>query len=191
MTRLGEHNANVSPHGIDITPAVNTSLSGMIDMVNHHLIVGVPRCRDSRENTPPLPCVPGHMGNLKVKVPGWRSNGDGLHVSGNWNVSRIFLRTQDGSLYITSGVRATARLGTVLPHGTTQTAGASQVGELGRHLQAQRVCLERRGGLLFSKLSARLDHGRCGRRWVAGRGPAADLPRLDDSRARARCHATW
>ena len=42
MTRLGGHNANVSPHGIHITHAVNTSLNGVtvVDMANHHLIVG-------------------------------------------------------------------------------------------------------------------------------------------------------
>jgi len=38
-----------------------------------------------------------------VKVMGWRSNGDGVHVTKSWSVSRLFLRTQDDAMYITSG----------------------------------------------------------------------------------------
>jgi hypothetical protein len=36
-------------------------------------------------------------------VMGWRSNGDGVHVTKSWSVSRLFLRTQDDAMYITSG----------------------------------------------------------------------------------------
>jgi hypothetical protein len=43
----------------------------------------------------------GHATALQVL--GWRANGDGVHVFSTWNVSDLFLRTQDDTLYLDCG----------------------------------------------------------------------------------------
>lgn len=88
MTR--PQGANTSPQGITWSGTVNSTLSGvtLIDFPNHHIIVG----QSSTYN---------HMHH--VKVMGWRANGDGLHVFGNWHVSDLFMRTQDDSMYLSTG----------------------------------------------------------------------------------------
>ncbi len=40
----------------------------------------------------------------KVKILGWRANGDGIHIIGSGLVEDCFLRTQDDSVYIASGM---------------------------------------------------------------------------------------
>jgi hypothetical protein len=88
MTRPGKK--NTSPQGITWSGTKNSSLSGvtLLDFPNHHIIVGQSATYNELRN---------------VKVMGWRANGDGLHVFANWRVSDLFMRTQDDSLYITSG----------------------------------------------------------------------------------------
>lgn len=90
MTRAGGHSENVSPQGITWSGTKNSSLSGvtLVDFPNHHIIVGQSNSYNEMHH---------------IKVMGWRANGDGLHVFANWHVSDLFMRTQDDSLYITSG----------------------------------------------------------------------------------------
>lgn len=38
-----------------------------------------------------------------IKIFGWRANGDGIHVFGQWLVTDCFIRTQDDSMYLQSG----------------------------------------------------------------------------------------
>jgi hypothetical protein len=82
---------NNSPQGILFQGLHNSSITGLtiVDMPNHHVVAG-------QSDTP---------GNAlrNVKVMGWRTNGDGVHVFASWAVSDLFLRTQDDSLYITCG----------------------------------------------------------------------------------------
>jgi hypothetical protein len=42
-----------------------------------------------------------------IKIFGWRANGDGIHVFGQWLVSDCFIRTQDDSMYLQSGSSST------------------------------------------------------------------------------------
>ena len=80
---------NASPQGIVFKGLRNASIAGvtLVDMPNHHVIAG-----QSDGNT-----------LRNVKVLGWRSNGDGVHVFASWQVSDLFLRTQDDALYLTCG----------------------------------------------------------------------------------------
>lgn len=91
MDRGGE--TNNSPVGISYKGLQNSSVLGvtLVDFPNHHLILG-----QLGQNT---------LSN--VKVLGWRSNGDGLHVFGTWAVSDLFMRTQDDTMYLHCGDCAT------------------------------------------------------------------------------------
>ncbi len=40
----------------------------------------------------------------KVKILGWRANGDGIHIIGRGTVEDCFLRTQDDAMYIAAGM---------------------------------------------------------------------------------------
>lgn len=82
---------NTSPQGLTIGGAHTAHVEGptLVDFPNHHLILQTTSCRPSVLRS--------------IKVLGWRSNGDGLHVFGSWNVSGLFLRTQDDSLYLHAG----------------------------------------------------------------------------------------
>jgi hypothetical protein len=84
---------NDSPQGILFMGVVNASITGLtlVDMPNHHIVAG-----QSDDNT-----------LRNVKVLGWRTNGDGVHVFSSWQVSDLFLRTQDDSLYLTCGAGCT------------------------------------------------------------------------------------
>ena len=43
-----------------------------------------------------------------VKIFGWRTNGDGVHLWGHWNnITDLFLRTQDDSMYVGDEASAT------------------------------------------------------------------------------------
>lgn len=80
---------NDSPQGIFFTGLHNASITGvtLVDFPNHHIVAGQA------------------AGNVlrNIKVMGWRTNGDGVHVFSSWTVSDLFLRTQDDSLYLTCG----------------------------------------------------------------------------------------
>lgn len=80
---------NASPQGVVFSGMRNASLLGitLVDFPNHHIILGQ-FAGDTLRN---------------VKVLGWRANGDGVHVFSSWNVSDLFLRTQDDSLYLDCG----------------------------------------------------------------------------------------
>jgi hypothetical protein len=80
---------NESPQGISFKGLRNASITGvtLVDMPNHHVIAGQADGNELRN----------------VKVLGWRTNGDGVHVFSSWAVSDLFLRTQDDSLYLTCG----------------------------------------------------------------------------------------
>jgi hypothetical protein len=80
---------NESPSGIVFSGVRNSSVRGvtLIDFPNHHLILGQ-AAGDELSN---------------VKVLGWRTNGDGVHVFDSWRVRDLFLRTQDDALYISCG----------------------------------------------------------------------------------------
>ena len=80
---------NSSPQGISFKGLRNASITGitLVDMPNHHIIAGQADGNELRN----------------VKVLGWRTNGDGVHVFSSWTVSDLFLRTQDDALYLTCG----------------------------------------------------------------------------------------
>ena len=80
---------NASPQGIFFQGVVNASITGLtlVDMPNHHIVAGQSQGNEL----------------LNVKVLGWRSNGDGVHIFSSWRVADLFLRTQDDSLYLTCG----------------------------------------------------------------------------------------
>ena len=80
---------NSSPQGLVFKGCTNASITGitLVDMPNHHVIAGQADGNELRN----------------VKVLGWRTNGDGVHVFSSWKVSDLFLRTQDDSLYLTCG----------------------------------------------------------------------------------------
>jgi hypothetical protein len=89
MARAGDF--NVSPQGVRTGLAANATFEGfsLVDFPNHHLILG---------------SAGGSVNTLaNVKVLGWRANGDGLHVFGNWDVTDLFMRTQDDSMYLSCG----------------------------------------------------------------------------------------
>jgi hypothetical protein len=85
---------NNSPQGVSYAGVKNSSLLGvtLVDFPNHHIILGQ-SAGDVLRN---------------VKVLGWRSNGDGVHVFNSWTVSDLFLRTQDDSLYLSCGDKCSA-----------------------------------------------------------------------------------
>ena len=89
MSRETSTSVNASPQGIVFSGLRNASLLGvtLVDFPNHHIILGQ-FAGDVLRN---------------VKVLGWRANGDGLHVFSSWNVSDMFLRTQDDSMYLDCG----------------------------------------------------------------------------------------
>jgi hypothetical protein len=80
---------NDSPSCLVFSGVRNSSVRGitMIDCPNHHLILGQ-AAGDELSN---------------VKVLGWRTNGDGVHVFDSWRVRDLFLRTQDDALYVSCG----------------------------------------------------------------------------------------
>ena len=89
---------NTSPQGITLTGVTRARISGVtfVDFPQHHLIMQTTDCA----------AFDGYSGiATNLKVLGWRANGDGLHVFGSWRVSRLFLRTQDDSMYLSSGDR--------------------------------------------------------------------------------------
>jgi len=88
MTRADDP-LNASPQGLVFRGCTNASITGitLVDFPNHHVIAGQADGNELRN----------------VKVLGWRTNGDGVHVFSSWNVSDLFLRTQDDSLYLTCG----------------------------------------------------------------------------------------
>ena len=84
----------VSARGIHLLGMRNVSIVGLtlLDHPNHHLILSGMAGADQLE----LPNTITH-----VKVIGWRTNGDGIHVWGHWNnITDLFLRTSDDSSYI-------------------------------------------------------------------------------------------
>ena len=90
---------NISPQGITLTGVTRARISGVtfIDFPQHHLIM---------QSTDCAAFAGGYSGIAdNLKVIGWRANGDGLHVFGSWRVSRLFMRTQDDSMYLSSGAR--------------------------------------------------------------------------------------
>ena len=93
MTRADDP-LNNSPQGVVFFGVSNASVRGvtLVDFPNHHLILG------------------SYAGDVlsNVKVLGWRTNGDGVHVFGSWAVSDLFLRTQDDALYVTCGAGCAA-----------------------------------------------------------------------------------
>ena len=82
---------NPSPQGITTHGAKCTNISGitLVDFPNHHLILGAASCYSA--------CEQNVYENSKVW--GWRTNGDGVHAFGSWQVRNLFLRTQDDSMY--------------------------------------------------------------------------------------------
>tara|TARA_B110001452_G_scaffold266943_1_gene275151 strand:+ start:118 stop:2112 length:1995 start_codon:yes stop_codon:yes gene_type:complete len=80
--------------GVHMTGMENVSIVGLtvVDHPNHHLIL-----HGKSESTA------SELWNTihHVKVLGWRTNGDGIHVWGHWNnITDLFFRTQDDSAYI-------------------------------------------------------------------------------------------
>ena len=87
---------NTSPQGMTLTGVTTAVVTGVtfIDFPNHHIIAQATQCRGGGVDGE------GHAGIMSnVKVLGWRANGDGLHVFGSWKVSKMFMRTQDDSMY--------------------------------------------------------------------------------------------
>ena len=83
-----------SCRGIHMVGMDNVSIVGLtvVDHPNHHLILHGKSDTDAQE-----------LWNTihHVKVIGWRTNGDGLHVWGHWNdITDLFFRTSDDSMYI-------------------------------------------------------------------------------------------
>lgn len=88
-----------------IQGALNVTVAGLtlVDHIYWHVmgyssgqnIVGGDTSRQQS-----LPSTMHHM-----KIVGWRTNGDGVHVHGWWNVHDMWLRTQDDSIYIAGGSR--------------------------------------------------------------------------------------
>ena len=78
--------------GVHLRGQADTHVVGptLVDFPNHNLIlVGT-------SDQPDKPNTVRH-----VKVFGWRTNSDGLHVWGHWNpITDLFLRTQDDSAYV-------------------------------------------------------------------------------------------
>lgn len=66
------------------------------DFPNHHIIT------QASGNTHPCSNATRSLMN-NIKIFGWRANGDGIHVFGQWLVSDCFIRTQDDSMYLQSG----------------------------------------------------------------------------------------
>ena len=84
----------VTPRGIQLNGMTDVTLSGitLVDHANHHLILVGSAGESARDRPNTL---------HHVKVLGWRTNGDGLHLWGHWNdVTDLFLRTQDDSAYV-------------------------------------------------------------------------------------------
>jgi hypothetical protein len=89
---------NKSPQGLTLGWNVHhASIAGVtfVDYPNHHIIA------QATGNKQPCVAPPSTMTNIKIF--GWRANGDGIHVFGQWEVSDCFIRTQDDSMYLTSG----------------------------------------------------------------------------------------
>lgn len=81
----GDH---LSCRAIQLRGATNCHLVGptLVDFPNHHLIL----VGDSSSSGLAAPNTLRH-----VKIFGWRTNGDGIHIWGHWNeVTDLFLRTQ-------------------------------------------------------------------------------------------------
>lgn len=78
-----------TPRGCQLRGMTNTHITGpmWVDFPNHNLIlVGTKHAANTLQH---------------VKILGWRTNSDGVHLWGNWNeISDLFLRTQDDSMYI-------------------------------------------------------------------------------------------
>ena len=79
-----------------------------VDFPNHHIIADAvtPTAKDGTCGL----SSPNIFTNSKVW--GWRANGDGLHVFGTWEVSNMFMRTQDDSMY----TQSIGHAGLVGPH---------------------------------------------------------------------------
>ena len=83
-----------SCRGLHLRWMDNVSIVGLtlVDHPNHHLILA----GNTVASAPELWNTITH-----VKVLGWRTNGDGIHVWGHWdNITDLFLRTSDDSAYI-------------------------------------------------------------------------------------------
>lgn len=82
---------NNSPQGLSVCGVSSARVTGLtlVDFPNHHIIAQAVGCRRSLLRN--------------VKVLGWRANGDGLHVFGGWRVEGLFMRTQDDTLYLSTG----------------------------------------------------------------------------------------
>jgi hypothetical protein len=105
--------SNISPQGITLRGVTRASVTGVtfVDFPNHHLIMQATDCATSPDG------IAGVVDN--VKVLGWRANGDGLHVFGSWRVRRLFMRTQDDSMYLSCGQRAPGCAATTYARVTT------------------------------------------------------------------------
>lgn len=84
---------NTSPQGLTLKGAHHAVIEGptFVDHPNHHVIL------DAQTS-----CSPQSVFR-NVKIWGWRANGDGLHVFGSWKVRDLFMRTQDDSMYTSTG----------------------------------------------------------------------------------------
>ena len=83
-----------TPRGIVLRGMTDCSITGLtiVDHGNHHMILVGAGAEAARSSPNTL---------RHVKVFGWRTNGDGLHLWGHWNdVTDLFLRTQDDSTYV-------------------------------------------------------------------------------------------
>lgn len=89
---------NNSPQGLTISNARIATVTGVtfVDFPNHH-IIAVARREDCGGAVEPASTL------ANVKILGWRANGDGVHVFGDWAVRDLFMRTQDDSMYTDSG----------------------------------------------------------------------------------------
>lgn len=90
---------NKSPQGLTLTGVTSARVTGVtfIDHPNHHIITQATDCTANA----------GYAGIMdNVKILGWRANGDGVHVFGSWRISRMFMRTQDDTLYLSCGTNS-------------------------------------------------------------------------------------
>lgn len=83
---------NNSPQGLSIDGAHRAVIDGptFVDHPNHHAVLDT------------TSCTPNSVFR-NVKVWGWRANGDGLHLFGPWEISDLFMRTQDDGMYTATG----------------------------------------------------------------------------------------
>ena len=92
------------PNGIKLRGAKNCSVVGLtfVDFMNHNIMIsGGIYVNPNRVGMHPWDPETRRNTLTHVKVFGWKTNCDGVHVFGHWNpITDLFLRTSDDSCYV-------------------------------------------------------------------------------------------